>query len=82
VVSVPQYGVQTTANGQGIAAGNLVQLIADDVQRQKAGFCAFNEKMRSHPIIRQLSSFKQKVTGGSWGSVIRMPVAFQQMLGV
>lgn len=82
VVSVPQYGAQTANNSQGIAAGNLVQLIADEVEGQDVGFCAFNEKMRSHPIIRQLSSFKQKVTGGSWGAIWRMPVGMTQMLGV
>lgn len=82
VVPVPQYGVQTAANNQGLAAGNLVQMIADEVDGQKTGFCAFNEKLRSHPIIRQLSSFAQKVTGGSWGAVWRYPAGCQQMLGV
>ena len=82
IVTVPQYGVQTTANSQGLAAGNLVQLIADDVEGQDTGFCAFSEKLRTHPIIRQLSSFRQKATSGTWGAIIRMPVAIQQMLGV
>lgn len=82
IVTVPQYGVQTTANSQGIVAGNLVQLIADEVEGQETGFASFSEKLRTHPIIRQLSSFKQKATSGTWGSIIRMPVGFQQMIGV
>ena len=82
VVSVPQFGAGSAELGQGIGAGNLVQLHADSVQRQQSGFCAFSEKMRSHPIVRQLSSFKKKITAGAWGSVIRMPIAFSQMLGV
>lgn len=82
VVSVPQYGVQTTANNQGIAAGNLVQLIADEVAGQDVGYCAFNEKMRSHPIIRKLSSFEQKATSGTWGAIIRYAAGITQMLGV
>lgn len=82
IVTVPQYGVQTTANSQGIAAGNLVQLIADEVEGQDTGFCAFSEKLRSHPIIRQLSSFKQKETAGTWGAIIRFPAGIQQMIGV
>jgi hypothetical protein len=77
-----QYGVSTTSNTQGIAAGNLVQLIAGDIEGQSTGYCAFNEKMRAHPIIREMSSFKQKVTAGSWGAIIRMPVAISSMLGV
>ena len=77
-----QYGVSTSSNSQGIAAGNLVQLIAGDIEGQSTGYCAFNEKMRAHPIIREMSSFKQKVTAGSWGAIIRMPVAISSMLGV
>ena len=82
VQSLPQYGALSATNPQGIAAGNLVQLVAEEVQRQKTGYCAFNEKMRTHPIIRQLSSFKQKATSGGWGTIIRYPAGFQQMIGV
>lgn len=77
-----QYGVSTTSNPQGLAAGNLVQLIADEIEGQDTGYCAFNEKMRAHPIIREMSSFRQKVTGGSWGAIIRMPFAIASMLGI
>ncbi len=77
-----QYGASSTSNTQGIAAGNVVQLIARNIEGQETGYCAFNEKMRSHKIIPAMSSFKQKVTGGSWGAVIRQPFAIAQMLGV
>ena len=82
VKSAPQYGVLSASNPQGIAGGNLVQMIADNVQGQQTGFCAYNEKLRSHPIIRDLSSFRQKMTSGVWGSVIRYPAGIQGMLGV
>jgi len=77
-----QYGVKSPANPQGVAGGNLVQMIAEGIEGQETGTCSFNEKMRSHAIIKGLSSFKQKLTGGTWGAVIRMPVAFVSMLGV
>lgn len=77
-----QYGASTTSNTQGLAAGNLVQLIAKNLEGQDTGYCAFNEKMRNHPIIRDVSSFKQKVTAGTWGTIIRMPVAIASMIGV
>ncbi|WP_199085956.1 major capsid family protein [Bosea sp. ASV33] len=76
------YGSQSAANPQGNAAGNLVQLIAESVDGQDTGYCSFNEKMRTHPIVRQLSSFRQKVTAGSWGAIIRMPAAIASMVGV
>lgn len=77
-----QYGVQSAANPQGIVAGNMVQMHIESVEGQDTGYCAFNEKMRSHTIVKDLSSFRQKVTGGSWGAIIRMPVAFVSMIGV
>jgi hypothetical protein len=38
--------------------------------------------MRAHKIIPRLSSFEQKVSGGTWGAIIRMPVAFSSMVGI
>lgn len=77
-----QYGVLSASNPQGIAAGNTVQLIAESIEGQDTGYCSFNEKMRAHPVIRQLSSFRQKLTAGVWGAIIRMPIGISQMVGV
>lgn len=82
VKTAMQYGALSTTNPQGIAGGELVQLIVGDIEGQKTGYCAFNEKMRAHPIIRFLSSFRQKVSGGTWGAIIRQPMGISQMLGV
>lgn len=82
ITSVPQYGAQTLANPQGIVAGNLVQLIASNIEGQDTGFASYNEKLRSFPIIREMSAYKQKQISGTWGTIIRMPVAFIQMIGV
>ena len=82
VVTDPLYGVSSASNPQGNSAGNLVQLIAPNVEGQESGYCAFNEKMRAHPIVRGTSSFKQKVTGGTWGAVLRQPFAVAQMVGI
>ena len=40
------------------------------------------EKARAHKIIQQTWSFKQKITAGTWGFVLRMPVGISSMLGV
>jgi hypothetical protein len=77
-----QYQVVTAANPQGNAAGNLMQMIADALEGQDVGYCAFSEKMRAHPVIRDLSSWRQKVTSGTWGSIVRMPLGFAQMVGI
>jgi hypothetical protein len=78
-----QYGGVSTSNPQGYATGgNIVQLIAEVVETQETGYCAYSEKMRSHRIIQAVSSYKQKLTSGTWGAVIRQPANFAQLLGV
>ncbi|CAE6857195.1 hypothetical protein R75461_07778 [Paraburkholderia nemoris] len=78
----PAMRVDTAVQYQNAAGGNLVQLIADAVEGQKTGYCAFTEKLRAHGIVRETSSFKQKKSQGSWGSVIFQPFAIASMLGV
>ena len=77
-----QYGALSASNPQGVAAGNFVQLIAESIEGQQSGYCSFNEKMRAHVVVRQMSSFRQKISGGTWGAIIRMPIAFIAMVGV
>lgn len=77
-----QYGVVSASNPEGVSAGNFVQMIVKTIEGQDTGYCAFNEKMRAHAIIKDTSSFKQKLTGGTWGTIIRMPGAISSMVGV
>ena len=77
-----QYGVISASNPEGSAGGNMMQMIAETVGGQKTGYCAFNEKMMSSPIIRAVSSYKQKVTGGTWGAINRQPLGIATMLGI
>lgn len=62
--------------------GQLVQLIAMEVDGEDVGYCAFTEKMRAHAIVRDTSSYLQKKSQGTWGAIIRLPFAIAQMLGV
>jgi hypothetical protein len=38
--------------------------------------------MRAHPVKVELSSFQQKKSAGTWGAIIRQPIAIAQLLGV
>jgi hypothetical protein len=76
-----QYGQVTTANPYGVAAGNMVQMIAEKVEGQQTGYCSFNEKLRTFPIVRGTSNWKQKMMAGSWGAIIRAPFALASMVG-
>jgi hypothetical protein len=71
-----------TAPQYATAAGNLVQLIAKNIEQQETGYCAFTEKMRAHAIVKDMSAFKQKKSQGTWGAIIFQPFAIAQMIGV
>lgn len=62
--------------------GELVQLIAEEVEGQRTGEVAFTEKLRAHPVKVGLSNFKQKKSAGGWGSIIYAPLRISSMLGV
>lgn len=63
-------------------SGELMQLIAESVEGQDVGYCAFTEKMRAHAIVVETSAFKQKKSGGTWGAIILQPFAIAQELGI
>ena len=71
-----------TAPEYGTASGELVQLIADEMQGQRTATTAFTEKLRSHPIKIELSSFKQKQSQGTWGTILFRPFLIAGLLGI
>lgn len=71
-----------TAVEYSTVSGELVQLIAPSLDGQDTGYCAFTEKMRAHPVVTDLSAWKQKKSGGTWGAIIKQPLAIAQLLGV
>lgn len=71
-----------TAPEYATASGNLVQMIADEVEGQRTATTAFTEKLRAHPIKVDLSSFQQKKSQGTWGTIIFRPFLITSMLGV
>ncbi len=71
-----------TAPEYSTASGELLQLFADELEGQRTASCAFTEKLRAHPIKVELSSFQQKKSQGTWGTVIFRPFLIAQMIGV
>ncbi len=82
VMTAVQFGVQTSANSQGIAAGNLVQLFADELEGVQTVFASFTEKLRAHKLEVKTSAYKRKMTSGAWGTIWRFPIAETSMIGV
>lgn len=73
IITAPEYAT---------VGGNLMQLILKDVDGVATTYCAFTEKLRAHPVIAGLSSFMQKKSAGTWGAILRRPIAIAQMLGM
>ncbi len=76
VVSAVEY----SAAGSG--GTELMQLIIEEVEGTKTAFDAFTEKLRAHPVFVDMSSFRQKKSGGNYGSVIRRPILVASMAGM
>lgn len=72
-ITAPQYAT---------GSGQLVQLIVDELDGQKTGECAFGEKMRAHGVVRELSAFREKKSGGGYGAIFYNYVGVSQMLGI
>ena len=70
-----------TAPEYSTPAGNLVQLIADEIDGQRTLSVAFTEKLRAHPIKIDLSSFQQKKSQGTFGAILYRPFLVAQLLG-
>lgn len=71
-----------TAPEYSTGSGELAQLILDDFEGQRTASCAFTEKLRAHPIVVKASSFEQKKSQGTWGTIIFRPAAIAQMLAI
>lgn len=72
VKSAPEYST---------AAGELIQLIFNSVEGQQTAYTAFTEKMRAHAVVVGSSSWSQKKSQGTWGTIIKVPNAIVSMLG-
>jgi hypothetical protein len=71
-----------TAPEYSTTGGELVQLIADEIEGQRTADVAFTEKLRAHPIVVGSSSFRQKKSQGTFGAILYRPALIAQMLGV
>lgn len=70
--TAPEYSTTT---------GELMQLIVDEYEGQETMTAAFTEKLRAHAMVVGPSSFLQKKSQGTWGTIIFRPVFIAQSLG-
>jgi hypothetical protein len=77
-----QYGALSAQNPQGSAVGEIMQLWAPEAAGQDSGYCSFNAKLRAGPVVRELSAYKQKLSQGTSGFILRQPFAMATMAGI
>lgn len=75
-------GIVTVPELHSMTAGETVFLIAPEVNGQKSGLLAFGEKLRALRVVPDMSSFRQKYVGTTYGGIVLMPFAFAQMTGM
>ncbi len=80
--SAIQYGAVSAQNPQGSAVGETVQLWCPNAEGQDSGYCSFNTKLFAGPVIPAMSSYKQKMSQGVSGFIMRQPYAMATMVGV
>lgn len=63
-------------------SGSTIMLIAKEILGIPTAQLAFGEKYRALPVVRELSSYKQKVTATTYGCVLYYPFAIATMEGL
>lgn len=70
VETIPEYAT---------AAGEMVQLIVEELLGQKTVEMGFTEKLRAHTIEPKGSYIQQKKSQGTWGAIIYRPFCIASM---
>lgn len=63
-------------------AGNTILMTARDIIGTPTAQFGFSEKMRMGRVIPELSSFKQKIVGTTYGCILYRPFGVATMIGV
>ena len=64
------------------SAGEMLYMTVPNLMGDATGFCAFSAKAIFNRLIAGTSFFKQKVSAGTWGCVIRRPSLVATMTGI
>jgi hypothetical protein len=57
-------------------------LMADNILGQPVVEFGYTDKYYAHEIVRDLSSWKQKVSAGTYGAIVQLPFAIGTMTGI
>ena len=63
-------------------AGEMMYMIVPELFASQTAELAYSEKMRLCRVVPEMSAFKQKAVGGTWGAIIKRPSLIQTMTGI
>lgn len=63
-------------------SGELMQLLLPTYEGTQTALPAYSEKLRAHALVTESSAWSQKMSAGSYGTILRRPIAIAQMLGI
>ena len=75
IVTVPEMYNSTLGT-------STMMLLADEVMGQPVVEFGYTDKYYAHEIVRELSSWKQKVSAGTYGAIVQLPFAIATMTGI
>lgn len=64
------------------ASGEWAYMLVPELFASPTVELAFSEKMRMGRLVAEMSSYKQKAIGGTWGAIIRRPSLIRIMTGI
>lgn len=73
IESAPQFATES---------GNILYAFIPEMEGMDTIDCAFSEKLRTHRLVPEDSSVRQKRTSGSWGAIVKRPLLVDQTIGI
>lgn len=78
----PNLTIITVPELASTSAGETVMMLAEEVNGTPVGYIGFGEKIMAGRIVPDMSSFRQKYVGTTYGGVVLQPYAIASMTGV
>lgn len=64
------------------AEGEILYLTVPELAGVPTGECCYTEKFRLSRLVSDVSCYRQKAVGSTWGCVIKRPMMIQRMKGI
>ena len=60
----------------------MLYMVVPEIFGDETGFAAYSVAFNLGRLVMDMSSYRQKASAGTWGSIIRRPTAVATMTGI